>query len=263
MTTANNAAPKDVRLLARLDVKAPNLIKGVNLEGVRKVGDPYEFATRYYEAGIDEIIYMDAVATLYDRNSLSDLVSRTARDVFVPMTVGGGLRTLENVDEMLRAGADKVAINTAAIRRPEIISEVAKRFGSQAMVLSVEAKRKGANPYWEAYTDNGRELTGRSVLEWVVEGVERGAGEVLVTAVDKEGMRRGFDVELMRVVSELVDVPVIASGGMGELAHFSDVVKTGGADAVAIAHVLHYEQVALADLRDYALSEDISVRVPR
>lgn len=250
----------DVRLIARLDVKAPNLIKGVNLEGVRVVGDPYEFATRYYQEGIDEIIYMDAVASLYERNSLDELVSRTAQDVFVPMTVGGGLRTLDDVDKMLRAGADKVSVNTAAVRRPEMITDIARRFGSQAMVLSIEAKRRGGPGKWEAYTDNGREQTGRDALEWAVEGVERGAGEVLLTSVDNEGMRKGFDVELVQAISERVDVPVIASGGMGEPDHLAEVVRLGGADAVAMAHVLHYQQCELADLRRYAAEQGIEVR---
>ena len=234
------------RLIARMDIKGPDLIKPVNLEGVRKVGNPKQFARRYYEAGIDEILYMDAVASLYDRNGLADLVRDTVLDVFVPITVGGGIRTLDNVDEMLRSGADKIAINTAAIKNPRIIDEVARRFGSQCMVLSIEAKRRGDG--YEAYIDSGREKTGREVVAWAQEGVARGAGEILLTAVDAEGMRAGFDIELTRMVTEAVDVPVIASGGMGRLEHLGDVVRRGGADAVAVAHVLHFGDFSIAEL---------------
>jgi len=249
----------NVRLIARLDIKAPNLIKGINLEGVRVVGDPREFAQRYYEEGIDELLYVDAVATLYERNGLAELVRYTAEHVFIPLTVGGGIRTLADVDGMLRSGADKVAINTAAVRRPELISEVSRRFGSQCMVLSIEAKRlRGGG--WEAYTDNGREKTGQDVVEWAVKATELGVGEILLTSVDCEGMCRGFDVELTRAVSEAVTVPVIASGGMGHVRHFDDVVRQGKADAVAMAHVLHFRKLSLEEIRKHATAEGIPVR---
>lgn len=248
---------KKVRLIARLDIKAPNLIKGINLEGVRVVGDPHAFAKRYFQQGIDEILYMDSVATLYGRNNLTELVSKTANDIFVPMTVGGGLRSLADVDDVMRAGADKVSINSAAIRRPELLREVAMRYGSQAMVLSVEAKRRG--DHWEAYIDNGREKTGLDAIAWIKQAVDMGAGEILVTAVDKEGMRKGFDVELMRKVTEAVDVPVIASGGMGSLQDAADVILNGGADAVAMAHVLHFNNITLSDLRSYLGDRQIEV----
>ena len=185
----------NVRLIARLDIKAPYLIKAVNLEGVRKVGDPREFAQRYYSEGVDELIYMDAVATLYERNSLADLLSYTAENVFIPITVGGGVRSLEDVRQLLRHGADKIAINTAATRRPEFISEISENFGSQCMVLSIEAKRK-TDGSWEAYTDNGREHTGLDAVEWARRGQSLGAGEILLTSVGQEGTRKGFDVEL-------------------------------------------------------------------
>lgn len=242
---------KKIRLIARLDIKAPNLIKGINLEGVRVVGDPRVYATRYFHEGVDEILYMDSVATLYGRNNLSELVRRTAEEVFIPMTVGGGLRHLADVDEMMRAGADKVSINTAAIRNPGFIREVSRRYGAQAMVLSVEAKKRKGGEGWEAYVDNGREKTGLDVLDWVKRAVGYGAGEILLTSVDNEGMRRGFDVELIRAVTDIVDVPVIASGGMGRLDDALDVVEQGGADAVAMAHVLHYNLLSLGQIRNF------------
>lgn len=252
---------KKVRLISRLDIKAPKLIKGINLEGVRVVGDPHEYASRYFREGIDEILYMDSVATLYGRNNLADLVRETADDVFVPMTVGGGLRGLADVDEVMRAGADKVSINTAAIRRPEILTEVARRYGSQAMVLSVEAKRRRGGDGWEAYVDNGREKTGLDVIEWVREAVRLGVGEILVTSVDKEGMREGFDVDLVRAITDVVEVPVIASGGMGRLEDAAAVIKEGGADAVAIAHVLHYKKIELQEIRNFLAGRGIEVTV--
>lgn len=247
-----------IRLIARLDIKGPNVIKGIHLEGLRVIGDPQVYARRYYEQGADELVYMDIVASLYGRNSLHAIVRRTAHDVFVPMTVGGGLRSVDDVREMLRAGADKVAINTAATQRPELITEVARKFGSQCMVLSVEAKRQ--TDHWEVYTDNGRERTGLNVVDWVRRGVELGAGEILLTSVDQEGTRTGFDCELVRAVAEAVPVPVIASGGMGGVGHLVDVVQRGRADAVAMADILHYNRATVGEIRAEALDAGIDVR---
>lgn len=230
------------------------------MEGLRVVGDPQIFANRYYEQGIDELIYMDVVASLYGRNSLIDIIRRTAEHVFVPLTVGGGVRSVEDVTSLLRAGADKVAINTAATKRPSLISEVAKRFGSQCMVLSVEAKRI-AESKWEVYTENGRERTGMDALEWVEKGVQLGAGEILLTSVDREGTGKGFDCELVRAVSLRVRVPVIASGGMGTIQHLLDVFREGKADAVAIANVLHFGRIPLAEIRAAARNSGIPVRL--
>lgn len=239
---------RNVRIIPRLDIKAPNLIKGIHLEGLRVVGDPQTFARRYYEQGADELIYMDIVASLYGRNSLQDLVSKTASDVFVPITVGGGIRSPDDVRELLRAGADKVAINTAAVANPGLITAVAQRFGSQCMVLSVEAKRDGKGS-WEAYTDNGREHTGLDVIDWVKRGAELGAGEVLLTSIDQEGTKKGFDTALVKAVTSAVNIPVIASGGMGSLDHLDAVLADGVADAVAIADVLHYERIPLNKIK--------------
>jgi cyclase len=249
----------NLRLIARLDIKGPNLIKGVHLEGLRVVGDPQEFARGYYEQGADELVYMDIVASLYGRNNLTDIVRRSANDIFVPLTVGGGVRSVEDVNALLRVGADKVAINTAAIARPALISEVARRYGSQCMVLSVEAKRI-APDRWEAYTDNGREKTGLDVVDWVRRAEKLGAGEIFLTSIDQEGTRKGFDVALVRAVAGAVSIPVIASGGMGTIEHFLDVVRNGGADAVAMADVLHYKRLGLPEVRAAAQSAGFQVR---
>lgn len=250
---------RPVRLIARLDIKGPNLIKGIHLEGLRVIGDPQVYARRYYEAGADELIYMDTVASLYGRNNLTDILKHTARDVFVPITVGGGVRSVEDARTLLRSGADKVAVNTSAVARPELITEIARQFGSQAMVLSIEAKRSGQGR-WEAYTDNGREHTGLDVIEWVKRGEELGAGEILLTSVDQEGTRKGFDVELVAAVSKVVSVPVIASGGYGAPDHLERVVKDGGADAVAVADAIHYDRTSLGDIRREALARGIAMR---
>jgi imidazole glycerol-phosphate synthase subunit HisF len=249
----------NVRLIARMDIKAPNLIKGVNLEGLRKIGDPAAFAKKYYEAGIDEIVYMDIVASLYERNSLGDIVSSTSEEVFIPITVGGGIRSLADVENMMRCGADKVAINTAAIKRPELISDIATTFGSQCMVLSIEAKQTTPGK-WEAYTDNGREKTGLDAVEWAKRGVALGAGEIFLTSVDREGTRKGFDVALIRQISDAVSVPVIASGGMGSVEHLVEAVHSGHADAVAMADILHYNRMPLSDIRTAAASANIAIR---
>jgi len=248
----------NLRIIPRLDIKGPNLIKGIRLEGLRVMGDPQAHAIRYYEEGADELVYMDIVASLYGRNNLSDIIRRAADNVFIPITVGGGIRSVDDARHILRSGADKVAINTAAIARPELITEVAHRFGSQAMVLSIEAKQVGEGR-WEAYTDNGRERTGMDVLEWVRRGVELGAGEILLTAVDREGTRKGYDTALVRAVSAAVPVPVIASGGMGTLEHFTEAAAAN-ADAIAMADVLHYKRMTIPEIRAAALAADLPVR---
>ena len=248
-----------IRLIPRLDIKGPNLIKGVHLEGLRVVGDPQMHARRYYEQGADELIYMDVVASLYGRNSLKDIVRRTAHDVFIPLTVGGGVRSVDDVRDLLRAGADKVAVNTAAVRRPELVTEISRAFGSQCCVLSIEAKRSAGG--WEVFTDNGRERTGIDVVGWARRGVALGAGEILVTSVDREGTRRGFDVELVQAVSEACSVPVIACGGMGTMDHLEEVCRRGRCDAVAMADVLHFGRLELPAIRQQASERGLDVRI--
>jgi len=251
--------PSSVRIISRLDIKGPNLIKGIHLEGLRKIGDPNLFAKEYYDQGIDEIIYMDIVASLYERGNLLNIVRRTTQDVFIPITVGGGIRSVDDAREILRAGADKIAVNTAAVKRPELITEISQKFGSQCMVLSIEAKRTAPGK-WEVYYDNGREKTGIDVLEWAQNGCELGAGEILLTSIDKEGTAKGFDCELTSMVARHVPIPVIASGGMGTVEDFEQVIKEGYADAVAIAGALHYKKLAVEDIRREALRRGIQVR---
>jgi imidazole glycerol-phosphate synthase subunit HisF len=247
-----------VRIIARLDIKGPNLIKGVHLEGLRVVGDPHEHALRYYEEGVDELLFIDIVASLYQRNNLSDIIKRTADRIYVPITVGGGLRSLDDVSQMMHSGADKVAINTAAIARPELIGEVARRYGSQCMVLGIEAKRV-AEGRWEAYTDNGRERTGLDVINWARRAAQLGAGEILLTSVDKEGTRKGFDIALVQQVCDAVNVPVTASGGFG---HADDLASVGatGVSGVAIADALHWKRMSLADVKHHAAAAGMDVR---
>ncbi|WP_369722520.1 imidazole glycerol phosphate synthase subunit HisF [Bradyrhizobium sp. LLZ17] len=249
----------NLRIIPRLDIKGKNLIKGVQLEGLRVMGDPQEFALDYYRAGADELVYMDIVASLYGRNNLSDIIRRAADQVFIPITVGGGIRSVDDARHILRSGADKVAINTAAIARPELIGEVARHFGSQAMVLSIEAKQVGQGK-WEAYTDNGRERTGLDVMQWVRRGVEMGAGEILLTSVDREGTRKGFDIDLVSQVSKLATVPVIASGGMGSIQDFLKVAESARPDAISMADTLHYKRVQLGEIRAAALKAGLAVR---
>ena len=250
---------RNVRIIARLDIKGPNLIKGIHLEGLRVIGSPGEHALRYYLQGIDELIYMDCVASLYGRNHLGSIVSAAAKDIFVPMTVGGGIRSVEDATQILRAGADKVAINTAAVSNPQLVTDIARRFGSQCMVLSVEAKQVG-HERWEVYTDNGREHTGLDVVEWVKRGVALGAGEVLLTSVDREGTRKGFDISLVRAVAAEISVPLIACGGMGKPEDLVEVVQEGGADAVAMADILHYKRSEVGTIRAVARLEGLGVR---
>ena len=249
----------NVRLIARLDVKGPNLIKGVHLEGLRVLGDPGKFAKKYYDQGADEIIYMDIVASLYGRSNLVEIVRKTTEDVFIPVTVGGGIRTVDDVQELLDSGADKVAINTAAVNAPELITKVSERFGSQCMVLSIEAKQQ-SDGSWKAYTDNGREKTDFDVVEWAQRGVSLGAGEILLTSIDREGTRKGYDLELTTKVTKAVGIPVIASGGMGHVDDFVSVVKLAGADAVAMADVLHYGRLQIDDIRAAVGQTGIKVR---
>lgn len=252
-------APQNLRLIARLDIKGANLIKGIHLEGLRVLGSPNEYALRYYQQGIDELIYMDCVASLYGRNHLADIVRAAAENIFVPVTVGGGIRSVADATELLRAGADKVAVNTAAVARPQLITEISRRFGSQCMVLSIEAKQVGVER-WEVYTENGRERTALDVIEWAKQGVAMGAGELLLTSVDREGTRKGFDIALVKAVTNSIQVPVIASGGMGCPRDLIDVVKEAGADAVAMADILHYKRAELGEIRALAKAAGFGVR---
>jgi cyclase len=250
---------RNLRLIARLDIKGPNLIKGVHLEGLRVIGSPAEHALRYYEQGVDELLYMDCVASLYGRNHLGEIVRSAAENIFVPMTVGGGIRSVDDATQILRVGADKVAVNTAAVANPQLITDIALRFGSQCMVLSVEAKQI-APQRWEVYTDNGRERTGLDVIDWVKRCVSMGAGEILLTSIDREGTRKGFDIDLVSAVTSEVSVPVIASGGMGQAEDCVAVARDGGADAIAMADILHYKRATVGDIRAHAKAASLGLR---
>lgn len=230
------------RVIARLDIKGPNLVKGIHLEGLRVLGKPEVFARYYYETGADELLYMDVVASLYNRNSLHDIISRTAKEIFIPLTVGGGLRTINDITNVLRAGADKVSLNTAAIKDKNIIREASRQFGSSTIVIAIEAIKQ-TNGSYLAYTNNAREYTGIEVISWAKEVEELGAGEILLTSVDNEGTGNGYDIELIKIVSGAVSIPVIAHGGPGKTDDFSKVILEGNADAFAVSSVLHYNYI--------------------
>ena len=250
----------EIRIIARLDIKGENVIKGIHLEGLRVVGKPGDLAHKYYSEGVDELLYMDAVASLYERNNILPIVKRAAHDIFVPMTVGGGIRTLEDITAVLRSGADKVAINTAAVNRPEFLSDAAQTFGSQCIVLSVEAIKRSQG-MWEVLVDNRREVTGRNVLDWVTEAEQRGIGEILITSVDAEGTEDGFDVDLVNAVAAKVKVPIIASGGAGRPEHVEEVIASTNIDAVACASIFHYNKYTLSELKSILSDSNIEVRL--
>ncbi len=231
---------RNVRIIARLDIKGPNLVKGIHLEGLRVLGKPERLARYYYESGVDELFYMDVVASLYNRNSLHEIITKTANEIFIPLTVGGGLRTIDDIRQVLRAGADKVSLNTAAIKNPNIIAEASRKFGSSTIVVAIEAIKQPDGIYL-AYTDNGREYTSIEVVEWAKRVESLGAGEILLTSVDREGTGLGYDVDLVKTVAGVVSIPVIAHGGGGNLEHIRQVIVDGKADAVAIASMLHYD----------------------
>ena len=256
----NSVAPRQIlRIIARLDIKGANLIKGIHLEGLRVVGDPQEHAEKYYNDGADEIIYMDTVASLYGRNNLLDVVTRATEHVFVPMTVGGGIRSVEDARALLRAGADKVAINTAAVKDPSLITKISDVWGSSTIVLSIEAKQTAPGK-WEAYTDNGRERTGLDVVQWAEQGAQLGAGEIFLTSVDQEGTKNGFDCQLVSAVTKLVDIPVVASGGFGKLDHLKELMQVSKPTGVAIADSLHYKKFNFNEIRAFCVSNNIATR---
>lgn len=230
----------NIRIIPRLDVKGPNLVKGIHLEGLRVLGKPWDFAYYYYKSGADELIYMDVVASLYGRNSLQDIIKKTSKNIFIPLTVGGGLRTVGDIREILRSGADKVSLNTAAIDNPGIIKEASVMFGSSTIVISMEVIKDQSGKYL-LYTNSGREYTGLEVLEWSKEVEKMGAGEIFLTSVDRDGTGKGYDIELVKRVATEVSIPVIACGGAGEKGDIKEVISNGKADAVSLCSVLHYD----------------------
>jgi len=251
---------RKIRVIPRLDIKFPNLIKGVRMEGLRVVGNPADFAHDYYDQGADELLYMDTVASLYERNTISDLVEKTAENVFIPITVGGGIRSLDDAKSILRSGADKLAINTAVLKTPGLIREISESFGNQCVVLSVEAKKIAENK-WEAYYDNGREKSGVDVMEWVSRAHSLGVGEIIVTSVDREGTQKGFEIDLIKRVCDISKVPVIASGGMGKLGHIQDLLNETNVDAIAFAHSLHYKKETVFSIKNFIKQLGFEVRI--
>lgn len=231
---------KTVRIIPRLDIKGPNLVKGIHLEGLRVLGKPSDFAKFYYEQGADELMFMDVVASLYERNSLHDIISETAKSIFIPITVGGGLRSINDIKEVLRVGADKVCLNTAAINNPKLIKDASRMFGSSTIVIAIEAIKEPDGRYL-AYTDNGREYTGIDVFEWAQKIDELGAGEIVITSVDKEGTGQGYDLDLISRITNLVSIPVIAHGGAGNQSHVVDVLKDGNISSAMISSLFHYK----------------------
>lgn len=242
-----------IRIIPRLDIKGSNLVKGIHLEGLRVLGKPEYYARKYFEQGADELMYQDVVASLYGRNSLLDIVAKTAREISIPLTVGGGIRTLEDIRKLLRAGADKIAINTAAVARPDFVKEAALAFGSSTIVVAIEAIRE-TNGTYLVYTDNGREHTGLDAFAWAQQVAESGAGEIIATSVDREGTGEGYDCDLIRGISEKVTVPVVAHGGAGKPEDALSAVEAG-ADAVCLASPLHY-RIAETLLKSSLVQED-------
>ncbi len=248
------------RIIPCLDVKDGRVVKGVNFVNLRDAGDPVEIAKKYSDEGADEICFLDITASHEERKTMIDVVQRTAGEVFVPLTVGGGVRTLDDVRQLLLAGADKVSINTAAVKDPEFVREAAKRFGSQCIVVAIDARRVSEEK-WEVYTHGGRNPTGIDALEWARKMESYGAGEILLTSMDKDGTKSGYDIPLTRAVSRAVSIPVIASGGAGSLEHLSEGVKEGEADAVLVASIFHYGEHSINEAKEFMDSKGISVRL--
>ena len=248
------------RIIPCMDVHGGRVVKGVNFVDLKDAGDPVEIAAAYDKAGADELVFLDITATSDARKTIVDLVRRTAEQVSIPFTVGGGINTVEDFREILRAGADKVSINSAAVRNPALISAAAEIFGSQCVILAVDAKMRSDKSGYDVYINGGRINTGIDVMDWVEQGVSKGAGEILLTSMDCDGTKKGYDIELTRAVSEFVEVPVIASGGAGEMKHFADVLTGGRADAALAASLFHYKELEISDLKKYLRAEGISVR---
>ena len=247
-----------MRIIARLDIKNFNLIKSRNLEGLKVVGNPNSYASKYYSQGADELIFMDLVASLYNRNSLYDIVKQASKDIFIPFTVGGGIRSIDDALKIFDSGADKIAVNTAAIKDPNLINVLSKRFGSQAIVLSIEAK-KVKEKKWEAYIECGRQDTGIDVVDWAKKNVDQGAGEILLTSIDQEGTSKGFDYGLIESVTTAVNLPLLASGGFGSLGDIEKISKFD-VDGIVIADAIHFDKIELDLIREKAKTLGLKVR---
>ena len=248
------------RIIPCLDVNNGRVVKGVNFVNLRDAGDPVEIASFYNQAMADEIVFLDITASSDARNIMLDVVARTAEQVFIPLTVGGGIRTIEDFRRILSAGADKISVNSAALNRPELINEAAEKFGNQCVVVAIDAKRRDAGGF-DVYLNGGRVNTGRDAVEWAVEAERRGAGEILLTSMDCDGTKAGYDIELTRAVSDAVSIPVIASGGAGNMEHFAQALTDGGAEAALAASLFHYREMEILDLKHYLADRGIPVRI--
>jgi imidazole glycerol-phosphate synthase subunit HisF len=253
------------RIIPCLDVKAGRVVKGINFVDLRDAGDPVELAQVYNQAGADELVFLDITATHEDRNIILDVVYRTAEQVFIPLTVGGGIKNVESIRELLRAGADKISINSSAVKDPDLINRASERFGNQCIVVAIDARRRKNSLEnnlggWDVYVRGGRENTGLDVLAWAQEVVKRGAGEILLTSMDADGTKAGYDLELTRQVADLVEVPVIASGGAGSCQHIYDAVSMGKAQAALLASLLHYGELSIAEIKRYLSDRMVKVR---
>lgn len=249
------------RIIPCLDVKNGRVVKGVSFVDLRDAGDPVECAAAYDKQGADELVLLDITATHEGRSTMIDIVERVAQTVFIPFTVGGGIRTVDDFNELLRAGADKISVNSAAVRNPELINDAAYKFGSQCVVCAIDAKRKNDGSGWEVYLNGGRIPTGIDAVKWACEAQQRGAGEILLTSMDCDGQKNGYDIELTRAVSENVGIPVIASGGAGKAEHFYDAFTDGRADAVLAASLFHFNELPIPELKKYLNGRDIPVRL--
>jgi cyclase len=251
------------RILPCLDVNAGRVVKGINFVNLQDAGDPVELAQAYNEAGADELVFLDITATHEQRDIILDVVYRTAEQVFIPLTVGGGIQSLETIKKLLRAGADKVSINSAAVRDPELIDRASDRFGNQCIVVAIDARRRTDpdNPGWDVFVRGGRENTGLDAIQWAEEVAHRGAGELLVTSMDADGTQAGYDLDLTRTIAERVEIPVIASGGAGNCQHIYDAVSEGRAEAALLASLLHYGQLSVAEIKKYLAERSVPVRL--
>lgn len=250
------------RILPCLDVKAGRVVKGINFVNLRDAGDPVELAQVYNQAGADELVFLDITATHEDRSIIYDVVYRTAEQVFIPLTVGGGIQNLETIKKLLRAGADKVSINSAAVRQPELINQASDRFGRQCIVVAIDARRRPdpTDSGWEVYVRGGRENTGLDAIAWAQEMEQRGAGELLVTSMDADGTQAGYDLELTRTIAEKVQIPVVASGGAGNCEHIKTILTEGRAEAALLASLLHYGQLSIPQIKSHLRDHQIPVR---
>ncbi len=248
------------RIIPCLDVHAGRVVKGINFVDIRDAGDPVEMAKAFNKAGADELVFLDITASAHERSIMSDVVARTAEEVFIPLTVGGGIRTVDDFREMLRRGADKISVNSAALKDPNLISEAAERFGSQCVVCAIDAKKREDSSGWDVYLNGGRVNTGRDALEWAAEAEKRGAGEILLTSMDTDGTKDGYDLEVTKAVSDAVRIPVIASGGAGKMEHFKEAVEAG-ADALLVASLFHYGIFTVRQVKEYLVSEHIPARL--